>query len=114
MAETGTSLVALRDRREQVIALLTQRFTDDTLDVDELDRRLDLAHSATSLAELDKLVVDLDAPAAAAAPTTALVPSTMAIVRDDPDRPAFRNVWCVMSGLDRKGRWIVPRKMRIR
>ncbi|HTJ42293.1 MAG TPA: LiaF domain-containing protein [Kofleriaceae bacterium] len=100
-------LVAVRDRREQVIALLTQRFSDDVFDVDELDRRLDLAHSATSIAELDDLVKDLD--------TTALVKTTTTtLVRDDPSRPAEKKIWCVMSGLDRKGRWIVPRKMRVR
>ena len=110
MADSG-SLVAVRDRREQVIALLTQRFSDDVLDVDELDRRLDLAHSARSIAELDQLVEDLDAPAA----TTALVkPSASTLVRDDPDRPAEKKIWCVLSGLDRRGRWIVPRKMRVR
>src|SRR5438128_2575164 len=102
MAET--ILVALRDRREQVISLLTLRFTDDVLDVDELDRRLDRAHSATSIAELDDLVADLDAPATPIA----------VVVRDDPNRAAERKIWCVMSGLDRKGRWIVPRKMRVK
>ncbi len=114
MADSGTSLVALRDRREQVIALLSKSFTDDLFDVDELDRRLDLAHSATSLAALDELVVDL-AGADKPSTTTALATITPAtLVRDDPNRPARRNVWCVMSGIDRKGRWLVPRAMRVR
>src|SRR5579862_804106 len=109
MAET--SLVALRDRREQVIAMLTKGFSDDVFDVDELDRRLDRAHSATTLAELDELINDLAAPAA----STALVPaSAHTLVRDDPNRPAEKKLWCVMSGIDRKGRWIVPRKMRVK
>jgi DUF1707 SHOCT-like domain len=112
MAESVKSLVAVRDRREQVIELLTQRFSDDAFDVDELDRRLDLAHTASSIAELDALVADL---APAGEPTTALVPAAATtMVRDDPSRPAHRNVWCVMSGLDRKGRWLVPRTMRVR
>jgi hypothetical protein len=109
MAET--SLVALRDRREQVIALLTKGFSDDVIDVDELDRRLDRAHSANSLAELDELVTDLAAPAA----STALVPASVTtLVRDDPNRPAEKKIWCVMSGIDRKGRWIVPRRMHVK
>jgi len=117
MPESSKSLVAVRDRREQVIELLTRRFSDDTLDVDELDRRLDLAHSATSLAELEQLIADLDPgdPGAAPAPSTALATrAETLLVHDDPDRPAHRNVWCVMSGVDRKGRWVVPRSMRIR
>ena len=107
-----TTLVALRDRREGVIAQLTQGFSDDAFDVDELDRRLDVAHSATTLAELDDLVKDL---APASAPTTALVArAPQTIVRDDPNRPAEKKIWCVMSGIDRRGRWIVPRKMRVK
>ncbi len=109
MAET--SLVALRDRREAVIAQLVQGFSDDVFDVDELDRRLDRAHSATSLAELDDLVKDLAAPAAS---TALAVKPAATIVRDDPNRPAEKKLWCVMSGVDRQGRWIVPRKMRVK
>ena len=105
----SSSLVALRDRREAVIAQLTQGFSDDAFDVDELDRRLDLAHSATTVAELDDLVQDLAAPATALA-----VRPANTIVRDDPNRPAEKKIWCVMSGIDRKGRWIVPRKMRVK
>ena len=54
------NLVALRDRRELVIARLTEGFAKDLYDVDEFDRRIDLAHRARSLAELDDLVVDLE------------------------------------------------------
>ena len=75
-APPATSLVALRDRREQVIAQLTDAFGQGEFEVEELERRLDLAHAASSLAELTPLVADLAAPAT----TTALVPASAAAV----------------------------------
>ncbi len=107
------NLVAMRDRREQVIAILTDRFAQDLIDVEELDARLDRAQTALTVAELDALVVDLTAPGEVS--PTALAPRTdLAIVRDTPDRPAQKGIWCVMSGVNRRGRWLVPKKMNIR
>jgi hypothetical protein len=56
------TLVAVRDRREQVTAQLTDAFARDDIDVDELEHRLDLAHAARSIAELDAVAADLPAP----------------------------------------------------
>jgi len=53
------SLVGLRERRERVIAKLTQCYERDLLDIDELDRLLGQAHAATTLVELDALVAGL-------------------------------------------------------
>jgi DUF1707 SHOCT-like domain len=111
------NLVALRDRREEVIALLTEGFTQDLLDVDELDTRLDRAHTAMTVADLDALVADLDPPkgdGAAGSATALAVRPDRSIVRDDPNRPATTKMWCIMSGVDKKGRWVVPREMRVR
>lgn len=105
------SLVALRDRRDQVIAALTEHFAGDILDVDEFDRRIDLAHRARSVAELDDLVTDL-APLPAAAPTTALVPRTAdeAALAHWPKKKRWL---AIMGGFERKGRWTVPQTMRV-
>ena len=102
------NLVALRDRREQVIAGLTEHFTRDILDVDEFDRRIDLAHRATSLVQLDELVLDLGPLPAA---TTALVPQPSDEMLAD--WPARKRWLAVMGGVEKKGRWSVPRKMRV-
>jgi len=64
------SLVALRDRREQVISRLSDGYARDLFDVDELERRLDLAHGARSVAELDQLVSDLGEPVPSGAAST--------------------------------------------
>jgi hypothetical protein len=103
----SSDLVALRDRREQVIAKLSDAFARDLLDVDEFERRLGVAHSTEAVAELDKLVADL---AASAAPTTALVPARTA----SPDRVRDKaTVVALMGGAMREGSWTPARKTRV-
>jgi hypothetical protein len=104
------SLVALRDRREQVISRLSDGYARDIFDVDELERRLDLAHSARTVAELDTLVNDLgDSPAA----STALVPAGATAI-DDPARVATKKLRVIMSSVERRGRWTVPKQLDLR
>jgi hypothetical protein len=102
------SLVALRDRRHQVIARLSECFASDVLEVDELERRLDLAHAARTVAELEELVADL-APVA----TTAIAPLATAAI-DDPSRAERKKLRIVMSHVSRKHRWTVPRTLKLR
>lgn len=111
-ADAPTNLVALRDKRQQAIARLSECYADDLLDVDELDRRLDLAHAARTVAELDALIADLAVPAT----STALVPAsaTMALAVDDPARPAAKRLRVIMSSVERRGRWTVPKQLELR
>ena len=103
------SLVALRDRRATVITRLSDAYATDLFDVDELDRRLDLAHSARTVAELDTLTEDLGEP------TTALVPVTSSIqVADDANRSPTKRLRVIMSSVEREGRWIVPKETAMR
>jgi hypothetical protein len=107
------SLIALRDRREQVITRLAEAYAQDLFDVDELERRLDLAHGTASLAELEALVADLG-PAAAPAPgTTALVLAGPTAI-DDPARLETKKLRVIMSSVERRGRWSVPRVLDLR
>lgn len=107
------SLVALRDRREQVIIRLSEAYAEDLFDVDELERRLDLAHGTASVAELDALVADLG-------PAVAPAPGTMALVLagptaiDDPARLETKKLRVIMSSVERRGRWSVPRALELR
>ena len=103
------SLVALRDRREQVILRLSEGYAQDLFDVDELERRLDLAHGAHSVAALDALIADL-APAAA---STALV-LTQSTAIADPGRPATKKLRGILSSVERRGRWLVPGTLELR
>lgn len=106
------SLVALRDRREQVISRLSDGYARDLFDVDELERRLDLAHGARSVAELDQLVSDLGEPAPGAASTALVIPGPTAI--EDPERSDAKRLRVIMSAVERKGRWLVPRRLELR
>jgi hypothetical protein len=102
------SLVALRDRREQVIARLTDGFARDLYDVDEFDRRIDLAHRAGSLVELDQLIADLGP---APATSTALVPAPSQL--EAANWPSKKRWIAIFGGVEKKGRWSVPRKVTV-
>ena len=102
------NLVALRDRRERIIAALTEHFTRDILDVDEFDRRIDLAHRARSIAELDELVVDL-APVATTSTALVTKPSEERLAQW-PDKKRWT---AILGGFEKKGRWSVPRTMKV-
>lgn len=101
------NLVAIRDRREEVIARLGECYATDVLDVEELERRLDLAHGARTLAELEALVADLTLA------TTALVPSASHAI-DDPARAARTQLSVILGSVERTGPWRVPRVLRVR
>jgi hypothetical protein len=106
------SLVALRDRREQVIVQLSDAYASDVIDIDELDRRLDLAHAGRTVAELDTLIADLGLPTASS-PSTALVRAGSFAI-EDPTRPAEKRLRVVMGSVERRGPWIVAREHTVR
>ncbi|HEX4421313.1 MAG TPA: LiaF domain-containing protein [Kofleriaceae bacterium] len=108
------SLVALRDRREQVIQRLSESYAEDLFDVDELERRLDIAHSARKVAELDALVEDVAALPQAAEPASTALVVTGPTAIDDPNRLATKKLRVIMSSVERRGRWSVPRELEIR
>jgi hypothetical protein len=126
MGETGTvkqertmtgqnkpAIVALRARRDAVVDALSTQFTADGLDLDEFEERIDLAHRATSIAELDELLADLFPDVGEAAST-----SLVAQPSDHGNPPAKTGQWTnrvrsVMSSVQRKGTWRVPDKLRV-
>ncbi|MEZ4366069.1 MAG: DUF1707 domain-containing protein [Kofleriaceae bacterium] len=98
------TVVALRERRKEVLATLAEGFADAGLDADELERRVERAMQATSTGELEALVADLGADE----------PSRALRVHDDATRPDQRSLWAVFGGVERRGRWQVPRRLRLR
>jgi hypothetical protein len=100
-------LVALRDRREQVIQLLADGFTNDLVDLAEFERRTGLAHQATNVADLDALVADLPSSVASKA---------LVKLETDPlvetQRPERRRQLLVFGNVERHGGWIVPREQQ--
>jgi len=100
--------VALASNRERTIELLSQHFANDRLTIDELDRRLERAYAATSLAELDALTADLpDDTRDAARFGTAPLP-----VEYEPREDSGRIV-AIMSETRRGGLWAVPPHLHV-
>ena len=101
------SLVALRDRREAAIQLLADGFAADLLTIDQFDDRVARAHSATTVAELDALVADLEPHKPAA--STALVPLTV----DASLAPPKKRLRSLFGNLERHGAWVVPDRLAV-
>jgi hypothetical protein len=94
--------------RHQVAEILREAAGEGRLDIDELDQRLEATYAARTYADLVPITLDLPAhphqrpvvrPAAA---TPDVVPG--------PDRESH---FAILSGLSRKGVWVVPRQMTI-
>jgi hypothetical protein len=107
------SLVHIRAARERTIELLSAQYANDYIDVDELERRVEKAEHATTVAELDALTADL-VPIEQAAPVTALanVPRSTTLVRAE-DVPKSKRLLAFFGGTNRKGHWTVPRKLHV-
>src|SRR4051812_49919044 len=107
----GTDPAQLRisdEERHQVAEILRQAAGEGRLDIDELDQRLEQTYAARTYADLVPITLDLPAHPhqqplvrpAAAAPD--VVPGA--------DRETH---FSILSGLSRKGVWVVPRHMTI-
>lgn len=116
--ERTPALVALRQRRQQVIDRLTDDFARDLIEVEEFEERVDLAHRANSLEALEKVVPDL-APVEKGAPPIStekaieVRPKRMPAELVAAHRAESRWAVAVMGGVERKGGWRVPQKLRV-
>lgn len=95
--------------REQVAQRLHNALSEGRITMPELEERLDVVYAAKTLAELEPVTADLPAdnrPAATPAPT-----STRALGSPDPrigGYPGSQVSIAVMSGVTRKGNWVLP------
>jgi hypothetical protein len=108
LSPRAASAVALRpptELRDRVIGVLSDAFARGTLDVDEYERRVTVAHRSDVAAEVEALVADLPAPAAAPAASRAVVPAALV-------RPSGL-VLSIMGGTERHGTWTVPRTLNV-
>jgi len=97
--------VPLERAREHVIRELCEHYAHDSLDDRQLEERLDRAHSAVSLQELDALVSDL--PALRPETSPAIHPAQAEEVRER------QTVIAVMGGAMRKGSWVPPKHLHV-
>jgi len=95
----------LRTRRDEVIRDLSTAFAEDNLSIEEFERRLDVAHRATELTELNALVSDLRITPAQPSPVPALRPRTAAPAEIAEEQ----NLVAIMGGVSRRGQWTPAR-----
>jgi hypothetical protein len=109
----------LAGARERVVALLTDRFADDTLTRDEFEARLEQLRSATSASELNSLMRELEVRPAGAFPAGARRDATRVDARYDAALafgapPPEGRLLAVLGEAKRSGRWLVPRRLEMR
>ena len=100
--------VPLASAREHIIEILSSHFANDRLTIDELDRRLERAYAATSLAELDALTADLPDDTRAVARFGAT-----AAPADYEPREDYGRIVAVLSETRRGGLWAVPPRLDV-
>lgn len=101
-------LIALRDRREQVIAILTEQYSHDAFGIDELERRLDLTHRADSVAALEAVVADLGIATSDTALTAPAVDATTLA-----QWPQRKRLTAIFGGFEKRGAWTCPRRVSV-
>ena len=99
--------IALSAERDRTIDELSLRFAHDALSMEELERRLELAYRATTVADLRALTADL-APAAANVPAPVTAPGALAGEFIERGR-----LLSIMSDTKRRGPWAVPHRMEV-
>lgn len=101
--------------REKTIERLSNLFANDDLSLDELERRLEKAYRATSVAELEALVGDVTvrpSGASALAASVSVRPAPSAAPYDVYSTDHER-ILAVMGETKRRGMWAVPRKLDV-
>ncbi|MGD0675081.1 MAG: LiaF domain-containing protein [Polyangiaceae bacterium] len=115
------SKLALRERREQAIARLTESFARDELGLEAFERRIEAAYCCDSVTECDALVADLRR--AESSEADAMVVAKAELVRNEPStdirpasvssiesRPILR---ALFSNIERCDDALMPRASRI-
>jgi hypothetical protein len=95
--------------RHQVAELLREAAGEGRLDLDELDQRLEATYAARTYADLVPITLDLPSHPHQR-PVPVQRPQAGPDVVPGPDRESH---FAVLSGLSRKGVWVVPRQMTI-
>jgi hypothetical protein len=99
--------ISLNAARERVIEALSNHFAQDDLSLEELERRLERAYKANTIAELDQLTADLRvAPAADSPKLPARAPVNAVPIALEHER-----IVSVMSESKRAGLWAVPQEL---
>jgi hypothetical protein len=91
---------SLDSARERVVERLSTHYAGDQLTLEELESRLERVYAARSMEAIESVLTGLPAVAPASAPTTAVA---------GVKQPHSRTYMAVMSGVVRRGAWLVPK-----
>jgi hypothetical protein len=94
--------------RHQVAEILREAAGEGRLDMDELEQRLEATYAARTYADLVPITLDLPAH-----PHQRPVARPAAASPDVVPGPDKESHFAILSGLSRKGVWVVPRQMTI-
>src|SRR5881394_2900217 len=93
---------ALEAARERTIRVLTDRFADDTLSIEQFESRLDRMYKASTVPELEALLHEVETYRAQA-------PAVSPYSESYAPTPGPRRLLSIMSNTERTGRWVMPR-----
>lgn len=95
--------------RHQVAEILREAAGEGRIDLEELDQRLEATYAARTYADLVPITFDLPAhrPAGHPAPTAPPFPSPVV------PGPDHEHHVAILSGLKRRGAWVVPRRLSV-
>jgi hypothetical protein len=96
--------------RHQVAEVLREAAGEGRIDLDELDERLEATYAARTYADLVPITVDLPTKGTASLPVHLTGESTPPTVVTG---PAEERHLAILSGLERKGAWVVPRHLTV-
>ena len=92
--------------RERVASMLSARFADDSLSLDEFEDRVARVYRAATGAELDALIADLVAPAAPPSAGSYAIAPAEAV-------PAHDRRFAILANLEHHGMTVVPRRLDV-
>jgi hypothetical protein len=92
-------------QRDAAVEQLTRHFTAGRIDLEDFERRTELAVRAQSPAELDAALAGLEAPGRGGVPAT---PEEFRV--DRPRRRPARFTLAALGGTDRRGQWAPARR----
>jgi hypothetical protein len=96
-----------QDRRDLIVQRLSNAFAAGRIEMEDLERRLEVAMRAQTAAELESAMKGLEAGPQAAQPESDVEPALVPAPPFGADRPkASRHTFAVLSGTTRRGRWM--------
>ena len=107
-AQDPSQLRISDDDRHKVAEVLREAAGEGRIDMDELDERLEATYAARTYADLVPITHDLPIQASANLPAQPAAPTTPSYVVSG---AAEEKHLAILSGLERKGVWVVPQHM---